>query len=116
MGGGTILGARIAALRKEKRLSQAELADRLGISPSAVGMYEQDRREPCGALLVSMAKEFGVTTDFLLTGSPGAIDQRRLCQLLCNRLEGAEKLLQTRDEAPFSRQELVILLAAMLLE
>ncbi len=116
MGGGIILGARIAALRKEQHLSQAELADRLGISPSAVGMYEQGRREPCGALLVSMAKEFGVTTDFLLTGSPGAIDQQRLWQLLRNRLAGAEELLQAREEPPFSRQELVVLLAAILLE
>ena len=92
------------------------MADRLGISPSAVGMYEQGRREPCGALLVSMAKEFGVTTDFLLTGSPGAIDQERLLYLLRNRLEGAEKLLQQREKPSFSRQELVVLLAAMLLE
>ena len=116
MGGDIILGARIAALRKERQLSQAELADRLGISPSAVGMYEQGRREPCGALLVSMAKEFGVTTDFLLTGSPDIIDQERILCLLRNRLEGVEGLLKARDKPPFSRQELVVLLAAMLLE
>ncbi len=116
MGGGSILGARIAALRKERQLSQAELADRLGISPSAVGMYEQGRREPCGSLLVSMAKEFGVTTDFLLTGDPGTIDAERLMRLLRDRLEGTQRLLQTRDAPTFSRQELVVLLAAMLLE
>lgn len=115
-GGGRILGARIAALRKEKRLSQAELADKLGISPSAVGMYEQGRREPCGALLVNMAKEFGVTTDFLLTGNAGAIDEARLLRLLRHRLEGAENLLSAREDVPFSRQELVVLLTAMLLE
>ena len=97
-------------------MSQAELADRLGISPSAVGMYEQGRREPCGALLVSMAKEFGVTTDFLLTGSPGTIDQERLLRLLRNRIQSAEGLLQPWQQQPFSRQELVVLLAAMLLD
>ena len=103
-------------MRKDRHLSQAELADRLGISPSAVGMYEQGRQEPCGALLVSMSKEFGVTTDFLLTGSPGAIEQERLVQLLHSRLESAEGLLQSRQTPLFSRQELALLLAAMLLE
>lgn len=97
-------------------MSQAELADRLGISSSAVGMYEQGRREPCNALLVSLAKEFGVTTDFLLTGSPGAIEQERLMGLLRQRLDGAQKLLRTRDEPPFTQQELVVLLASMLLD
>ena len=111
-----MIGARIAALRRSFGMSQAELAKQLMVSPSAVGMYEQGRREPCGALLVSMSKEFGVTTDFLLTGSPGAIEQERLVQLLHSRLESAEELLQSRQTPPFSRQELVLLLAAMLLE
>ena len=33
-------------LRKQEKLSQAELADILGISKSAVGMYEQNKRSP----------------------------------------------------------------------
>ena len=41
-----MLGTRIAALRREAGLSQAELAQRLQVSPSALGMYEQERREP----------------------------------------------------------------------
>ena len=65
-----MLGARIAALRRNRGLSQAELARRLRISPSAVGMYEQGRREPSVELLVAMAGDFRVSTDFLLTGKP----------------------------------------------
>ena len=63
-----MLGARIAALRRSAGFSQAELAKQLQISPSAVGMYEQGRREPSAQLLVDMARSFGVTTDYLLTG------------------------------------------------
>ena len=37
-------GARIAALRRQADMSQAQLARLLGVSPSAVGMYEQGRR------------------------------------------------------------------------
>ena len=41
-----MLGARIAALRRDAGWSQAELGKRLQVSASAVGMYEQGRREP----------------------------------------------------------------------
>ena len=63
-----MLGLRIALLRVEKGWSQAELAKRIGVSTSAVGMYEQSRREPSLALLVCLAQTLGVTTDYLLTG------------------------------------------------
>ena len=63
-----MLGIRIAILRLSKGWSQAELARRIGVSTSAVGMYEQGRREPSLSLLVRLAQEFGVTTDYLLMG------------------------------------------------
>ena len=110
-----MLGARIAALRRGKGLSQAQLAHRLSISPSAVGMYEQGRREPSVELLVAMAGEFQVSTDFLLTGRPACQDTVDIEQLLKQRLDAAqEKLL--RRSGPFSGQELAVLLAAMLME
>lgn len=67
-----MLGARIAALRRASGMRQAELARRLQVSSSAVGMYEQGRREPSGDTLVDIARIFGVSTDYLLTGGQGA--------------------------------------------
>lgn len=53
-------------LRKQEGLSQAELADILGISKSAVGMYEQNKRSPhSDDLLIRIATHFGVTIDYL---------------------------------------------------
>lgn len=63
-----LLGKRIAALRKAKGLSQSQLAEQLHISPSAIGMYEQGRRAPGLDIIVTLAKTFGVSTDFLLSG------------------------------------------------
>lgn len=48
-------------------MTQAQLADRLGISASAVGMYEQGRREPDSELLTRLARLFHTTTDALLS-------------------------------------------------
>lgn len=63
-----MLGQRIALQRKKLGISQAELAQRLCISTSAIGMYEQGRREPSNAILISLSKELHVSIDYLLTG------------------------------------------------
>ena len=111
-----MLGARIAALRREAGLNQAELAQRLQISPSAVGMYEQGRREPSADTLVSMAQLFGVSTDYLLTGQAAEKDQNTLETMLINRITSADRHASQRTERPFSRQELAVLFAAMLMD
>ena len=76
-----MLGIRIAILRISKGWSQAELARRIGVSASAVGMYEQGRREPSLSLLVRIAQEFGVTTDYLLMGETPDSDPAEVAEL-----------------------------------
>lgn len=77
-----MIGTRIALLRKQMGLTQGELAERLAVSASAVGMYEQGRREPSGELLVAMAELFRVSTDFLLRGVSLSSDTAALRGLL----------------------------------
>ena len=60
------LGKRIKALRKKERLTQADLAKELGVSPSAVGMYEQDRREPDNTVLAKICTLLDTTPDYLI--------------------------------------------------
>ena len=57
---------RLAALRRERGMTQAELAAELGISKSAVSMYERGNREPELDLLQEMADLFGVSVSSLL--------------------------------------------------
>lgn len=111
-----MLGLRIAALRREANLSQAELARRLQISPSAMGMYEQGRREPSAQTLVALARELGVSTDYLLTGRPKEKEEDALREMVLSRITAADQRLEQRRERPFSRQELAVLFAAMLME
>lgn len=112
-----MLGPRIAALRRAAGWSQAELARLLKISPSAVGMYEQGRREPAVDILVSMADIFGVSTDYLLTGRTDSPKEEAVAsEAMFRTLTDAELRLCKRDHRPFSRDELAVLLTAMLLD
>lgn len=111
-----MLGARIAALRREAGMSQAQLAALLQISPSAMGMYEQGRREPSVQILVQLAKALDVSTDYLLTGVPAPGEQQRVEQMLLSRICRADDRLADRTNRPFSREELAVLFAALLME
>lgn len=59
-------GLKLKNLRKEHNLTQQELAIKIGVSASAVGLYEQERREPDNETMVKIAKCFDVSVDYLL--------------------------------------------------
>ncbi|WP_258359981.1 helix-turn-helix domain-containing protein [Moorella sulfitireducens] len=60
------LGERLAALRKEKALTQAEVARRLNMGQSTIAMYERNKRSPDAETLQKLADFFQVSIDFLL--------------------------------------------------
>ncbi len=53
--------------RRELALTQAQMAEKLGIKRSLVGAYEEGRAEPRLATLVNMSRLFGITLDQLVT-------------------------------------------------
>lgn len=61
-----MIGNRIKLLREEFGLKQDELAKALNVSPSSIGMYERDEREPNDDITLKLSNFFGVSTDFLL--------------------------------------------------
>lgn len=60
------IGAAIKFYREAHHLTQKELADKLSISPSTIGMYEQNRRIPDITTLANMSKIFDVSIEYLL--------------------------------------------------
>ena len=62
------IGKRIAALRKEKNLTQEELAGHMGVSAQAVSKWENDQTCPDISALPKLARLLGVTVDELLEG------------------------------------------------
>lgn len=61
-----MLKDKLRQLRQECGYTQAEFARLLGVSTSAVGMYEQGRRRPDGETLARAAAILGCSTDELL--------------------------------------------------
>ncbi|MCR5664248.1 MAG: helix-turn-helix domain-containing protein [Oscillospiraceae bacterium] len=64
-------GARLRAVRQAHGETQPELARLLGVTRSAVSMYETGEREPKYELLTAIAAHYGVELDYLL-GRPAA--------------------------------------------
>lgn len=62
-----MLSEKLRELRKKCRLTQAQLAEKLSLSPSTIGMYEQGRRLPDIETLQKIAEFFGVSLEFFLT-------------------------------------------------
>ena len=64
-------GNRLKKLRQSAGLTQAELADMMGVVPSAVGKYERlPDAFPSIEVLIKLADYFKVSTDYLLRGIP----------------------------------------------
>lgn len=59
-------GIILKELRKEVNLSQDQLGKKLGFSNQTVSFWESGKREPSLDALVSVAKYFDVSVDFLL--------------------------------------------------
>lgn len=63
------IGNRISSLRKEKGITQEEIAEKLGVTPQAVSKWENDISYPDILLLPQIAQMLGVTVDELLSGN-----------------------------------------------
>ena len=63
-----MIGKQIKSLRVQLGLKQKDLAQKLGVSTGAVGLWELDKRVPDSTMLLKLSKEFNVTVDYLLTG------------------------------------------------
>ena len=61
-----LLGQRLKELRKEKGLTQNEVAKALSLHSVTYLHYEKDQREPPLAILMQMSIYFEVSTDYLL--------------------------------------------------
>jgi len=97
---------RIKQLRKAKKISQKTLAENVGISTSAIGMYEQGRRDPDTNTLLKIAKALNSSVDFLIGASEiiGEFDIESISKGIAENLMDNPALMFSGD--CYTKQEL----------
>jgi transcriptional regulator with XRE-family HTH domain len=71
-------GERVLLTAKIKGVTQADIAEKLGIRPAAVSLWGKDGRNPPAKRLPEVAKILGVTVEFLMGEEAGEGDLREL--------------------------------------
>ena len=90
------IGSFIAAKRREKNLTQEQLADRLGVSNKTISKWENGKCMPDYSVIELLCKELGITLAELLDGEekePNSIrvyDEEQVKSLLC-KMQKMEK-------------------------
>lgn len=59
-------GSTLKSLRLKEKMTQAHLAQKLGLTKSVISAYETGLRLPSYDILIHIAKIFNVSTDYLL--------------------------------------------------
>lgn len=94
---------RLKVLRKERGITQQQLADGVGISKGGLSYYENAGRTPDISILERFADYFGVTTDYLL-GRTNAQTQKAKLQAVCNYTGLSDKsvnlLAELKENSP----------------
>ena len=91
-------GARLRRLREERRLSQAELARVLAISPSYLNQMEHDSRPLTVPVLLRLTETFGV--------DPGFFSERDTSRLLADLREALADQVSAAEISPADLAEL----------
>lgn len=90
------IGQFIAELRKEKQMTQKELAEKLHITDKAVSKWERGLSCPDISLLAPLADILGITTSELLNGEKSSVVSKDMESSVDNALQYAEKATTSR--------------------
>lgn len=83
-----LIGERFADLRKDKKLSQKELAEKLKISAYTVSSYEREKSTPDDEMKVKIAEFFNISLD-LSIGAYKRRNTNRRQQAYCHTQKSA---------------------------
>lgn len=97
------MGAFLAALRKEKGITQRELAELLNVSDKTVSHWECDENSPDLSMLPIIADYFGVTCDELIKGERKTENNPSDSHLSSNVTQLSENFVKNLNKAKFSK-------------
>ena len=99
-------GKKVAALRKEKKLSQTELAKKLNTSVSVISRYERDEMTPSIEKAKSLAASLDTTVGYLLGESEE--DDLLKDQQMMQRLEELREFSEQEKQQVYFNLDAII--------
>lgn len=91
-------GSTLKALRLQNNLTQAQLAQKLGVTKSVISAYETGIRMPSYDIFIYIAKTFKVSTDYLLgVERKSEIDLSGLTEAEINALQDLIKAMKRKN-------------------
>ena len=88
------IGQRLVDLRKQYKLTQQQVAERIWVNKASISAYELGTRLPSYEVLIKLARLYGVTTDYHL----GVSEQHRAISVVGLSEKQISILLTLADE------------------
>jgi transcriptional regulator with XRE-family HTH domain len=90
------IGKFIAKCRKDKKMTQSELAEKLGVTDKSIGNWENGRNMPDLALFKPLCDELGITINDLLSGEKISKDkyQEKFEENIVNTIDYSTKRIR----------------------
>ncbi|TXF87592.1 helix-turn-helix transcriptional regulator [Neolewinella aurantiaca] len=92
------IGDRIRALRKEQKLTQADLAAKVSLTYIQIGRYEQQKSKPSADVVRRLADALGTTADYLMNGDSQAVAATKVTDRELLDLFAAVEELDDQDQ------------------
>ena len=95
------IGKFIAAKRKGQKLTQVQLAEKLGITDRAVSKWETGRSLPDASIMLALCEQLGITVNDLLSGEVVSMKnynektEKNLIEMIRQKEEADKRLLAT---------------------
>jgi transcriptional regulator with XRE-family HTH domain len=107
---GATFGERLRKIRKNKKLTQKQLASTLKLAESTVSMYERDERDPSKELIIKIAELFEVSTDYLFGRTDDPTTDKETNKTTEEEFDDPELNIffrEIKEESPERREQLM---------
>lgn len=95
------IGERIASLRTQKKLSQGEIAQSLGVTRQAISKWENDLSSPDTIHLIKLADILDTEVEYLATGKKPVYEEPAI---IVNMVKKVDKIVEKTVEKPVIRK------------
>lgn len=99
-------GKFISKLRKEKKLTQADLAEKMGVSINAVSKWERGLSFPDVSLYKSLCNELGISIEELINGEKGNSEEAKE--------QAIYKTINEKDKSKKKSNKIIIILSIII--